>query len=142
MSNASGVYRSGDRNTLVFMCGTNDLEAATPTDAPTATATASSIFSQIRAYCAARRSEGWKVVVMTIMARNHGTWREYARGLINDSIRANWPSFADDFYDMGADPLVGVAGWYNDLTYALNDGAHPNAAGNDVIAANVFTKVQ
>lgn len=115
------------KNIVVFQAGTNDLYD-----------TITDVYTNIVAWCQARRAAGWKVVVSTILPRKDAGLRadfEADRQTVNTSIRTNWPTFADALSDLGDDAAIGQADSPDDTTYYQADKLHPKQAGAAVIAA-------
>jgi len=128
-ANLDPLYDSTKTQNVVVLCGgTNDLsEGATP----------ASVYANLQAYCAARRSAGWKVVVTTILPRSASDPFESNRQALNASIRANWGTFADGLADIAADSRIGAPGANANQEYFAADGTHPNNAGYGVLAGIV-----
>ncbi len=123
------LYDSTKRQNIVVICGgTNDLYAG---------ATPASVYANLEAYCAARRTAGWKVVVTTILPRSASDSFESNRQTLNASIRANWGTFADGLADIAADSRIGAPGANANLAYFAADGTHPNNAGYGILAGIV-----
>jgi len=94
------------------------------------------VLDALRAYCAARRAAGFEVVVLTLLPRSDPAGFDAARAVYNDMLRAQWPSFADGFADVAADPRIGADGANLDPVY-FADSVHPTSAGYAIMAAAV-----
>lgn len=109
---------------LVVVCGTNDLANGR---------TAAQLLADVQTYAAARRAEGWRVVVCTVAPRTFDTdgvtpWpagKETQRTTYNASLRSTWSSWADALVDLDA------------YAPALSDGIHLTVAGNATLAAAI-----
>lgn len=104
-------------NVLVVWEGTNDMYfGATPEEA----------YAHLISYAAARKADGWKIVVLTIMPRAGLYTRpdfEVVRQQFNTLLRANWQTFADQFADIALDPRFGAPGAQEDTMY-FEDETH------------------
>jgi len=119
-----------NKNILVVWAGTNDLAASVP---------AATVYANIVAYCSARRSAGYKVVILTILPR--GTFvgaLETARLAVNTNITTNWATFADAVVDVASNEYLDDC---TDTTYFNADKVHLIEAGNAVVAGLVKTAV-
>lgn len=123
-------YRARPHQVCVLFGGTNDLQGG---------ATAATTYTNIQTFCAARRSAGFKVIVVTMLPRTPGTY-ETGRQDLNTSIRTNWASFADGLADAGNDATIGQAGQYSNTTYYV-DGTHCTNAGYAIVASLVATAI-
>ena len=120
------LFVSGKRNIVIFWEGTNDLGN---NHDPTTT------YNNIVTYCNARRAAGFKVIVLTIIARNVNAQFEADRLMVNANLRANWTTFADGLVDVGADSR-----FQNPLDGNIyTDGTHLTTLGNQAIAQLVAT---
>ena len=123
---------SRSKNVVVMWGGGNDLDQG---------ASAEEAYANIVTFCQARRSVGFKVVVLTLLPRTgyvrEGTDYEANRGVINTSIRKNLASFADALADIGANPIIGAAGAQANLDYYQPDGTHPTRKGYSIVAGIV-----
>lgn len=120
------------QNIAVICGGTNDLYAG---------ATPASVYANLEAYCAARRTAGWQVVVGTILPRSASDPFESNRQTLNGSIRANWGTFADGLADIAADSRIGAPGANANPAYFV-DGTHPNNTGYGILAGIVAGAVR
>jgi hypothetical protein len=91
---------------------------------------ASSFVSQLKTYCLARKSTGWKVIVLTLLAESNSP-RNVLRNQVNVLIRAD-NSFYDGLADIAADPTIGIDAAAFD-TSLYSDGIHPTALGQSYI---------
>jgi len=87
------------------------------------------IHTELAAYCGARQTAGWYVVVCTDVDAQHeckiaGGWP--AKYLdYNTLIRANYTTYADKLVDLGAVPQLQDASntfWFPDLLHLSNEG--------------------
>lgn len=124
----------GSKRTKAILCvlaGTNDYAVA-----------ASVTYPKIVAYCQARQAAGWNVVVGTVPPVSTATAEQKAeRVTLNNSIAANWATFADALADSSADTYIGVGDYSTQPAYWAN-AAHPNAAGYTVLASYFETAVE
>jgi lysophospholipase L1-like esterase len=93
-------------------------------------------------YCAARQAVGFKVIAVDTFPRMTGYWPGFvnvegyalASMQYNQLVRANWPKFADLYFD---------ARWHLPEFDArppyMPDGVHPNIDGNARLAAKLAT---
>ena len=84
------------------------------------TVAASTQWSQLQSFSAARHAVGWKTIVMTIPPQASG-----CDAALNDLIRANWVGTFDAMADLGAHLTLGD----------LSDGIHPTPAAQQNIIA-------
>lgn len=99
-------------------------------------ATATAAYTSMAEYCLARKTAGWKVVVLSGTPRQSsggGVEFEAKRQEYNDMLRGSWHSFADAFVDIGADPYIGVAGSETNTLYYY-DTVHLTSAGYHIVA--------
>ncbi len=123
-ANVDSLLIPASRNVLVAWAGTNDLYFG---------ATAETTYGRIVAYHNARRTAGWKTVVYTVLSRtNPGTpvGYEAARISVNNSIRANWATFADALCDIALDTRLQTPG---DTIY-FSDSVHCTLTGRRVVS--------
>jgi lysophospholipase L1-like esterase len=95
--------------------------------------TAQEAIARFRDYCLARKSAGWKVVILSCLDRNQvtdtGVQPAEYRQIINAAnalLLASWAEFADQIVDVRK--VAGISGLEN-----LPDGVHPNATANQII---------
>jgi lysophospholipase L1-like esterase len=97
-------------------------------------ATAATAIANFKTYCAARKSAGWKVCVLTVTPRSEagtpGSF-EASRQTCNTELRnpANLGTYWDIVADVAADSRIGDAGDELDTTYYMADKVHLNATG-------------
>ena len=91
------------------------------------------VFSDLRAYCLARRAAGFTLVVTTFLPRSTPGFEE-ARQAYNAALREQWPQFADGLADLAADTRIGDPLDCYDTAYFSADAVHPNDAGYRVMA--------
>lgn len=116
-----------DHNILCAWGGANDHYAG---------ASAATIYSRLVSYCQARQAAGWKVVVLTMPSSSD---YDAKRSAVNDSIRANWRSFADALADQAADSRIGPDGSYGNPYY--NGDPHLNDDGYGITAHYVAAAI-
>lgn len=139
---------SGKINVLVLFAGTNDMFAG---------ATNATLYTNTKAYLAARKAAGWnKIILIGTLPRggtpappaNFETYRQALRAsfLADFSIATAYPlifaasgsvTYGTDLYiDMGGDATIGQAGQNtNETNYA--DGIHLTNIGNGRVASQV-----
>lgn len=107
-----------DNHVLCLAVGTNDLAS---TDAAT-------FLTNLKAYCAARRTAGWKVVVGTVLPCTTSGFNA-KRATVNTEIRVagNLGVYWDAVADQSANTTVGDDGDELNATY-YPDGVHPSNA--------------
>jgi len=110
-------------NVDVIFLGTNDICVAGTSAANTHTLLSN--------YATRQRSNGWKVVVVTMISRLSCAT---GKNILNPLIRANWRSYADAIADVAAAPFLGCDGCYLNSTYFQSDGIHPTQAGQALLA--------
>jgi lysophospholipase L1-like esterase len=123
---------TGAGNVVVICGGTNDIFYSDVDPYP-----------NIVAYCQARKTAGWKVIVGTLGPRSDtGVPADYEtkRQSVNTRIRANAISggWADAIADFGADPTIGQAGNQTDLRYFAGDNVHLSVLGYRIRASIVL----
>lgn len=111
------------RNVDVFWAGTNDIVQDVSTPAVTA--------AHIRGAVAARKAQGWKVIVGTMLSRTgsngNGTY-DSQKNTLNTIIRNTWSQWADGLADFAAQPLGGADGASANTTYFASGLTHPTQA--------------
>lgn len=122
------------RRVLIVWEITNDLCNLSQTD--------TGAYNNIKAYCQARKTAGWKVIVATCLPRTQAginTNFETYRLSINTSIRANAISegWVDAIADVANNATIGATGAPDSTTYYA-DKIHLNEAGH-VIAKTYIT---
>lgn len=98
--------------------------------------TADAIHNAIAAYCSARKTAGWTVVVSTEIDAQIDKvmpyhWHETTYPNLNILIRENWPSYADALVDLGANTHLQDA---TDSVY-FYDKLHLTQEGQNVVAS-------
>ncbi len=122
----SDVARS---NILVVWIGVNDI-AFHHRNAKTT-------FNNLRNYCNARKSKGWRLIICTEVSMKGSTifgQCDKIRNVYNNDIRSGWNEFADGIADLGANACIGSSGAYKDTLYFC-DGIHLTDAGSTLVAA-------
>ncbi len=107
---------------------------------------ASQFAIDLAAYCDARRTAGWTVVVVTITPQIDATFNT-RRGIVNTEIRL-WTTngsivpgkHADAICDFAADPTMGPDAAASNTTY-YSDGLHPTATGQAILAGLYATTI-
>lgn len=114
----TGLAFAADNHILCVGIGTNDM----------ASADAATFLTNLKAYCAARRTAGWKVVVGTVLPCTTSGFNA-KRATVNTEIRVagnigvSWDAVADQ----SANTTVGDDGDELNATY-YPDGVHPSNA--------------
>jgi len=117
------VQNLSDENVAIVKAGINDLGDVQPDVA----------YASMKALCLHLRRCGYtRIIVGTLASARE---RDAARVTYNTYIRAGWPTFADEMFDVGADPNIGPLEAYTNTTYFTEDGIHPKDAGYVVIAS-------
>jgi lysophospholipase L1-like esterase len=120
-------YRAASqRNVCVVMGGGNDLAAAV---------VGTTVYNNIVTYCRARRAAGWKVVILPIIPRTGVNNTE--RAVVNTSIAANWPTFADGYANLIGNAAFDQDNDYTNLTNYNADQIHLTDAGYGIVAGIV-----
>lgn len=120
-------------NILVVWIGTNDMAVDGTDGVP--------LEADLAAYCAARRNNGWKVIVLTAIDRqNAGLPGDFQtqRAAFNAAVVSNWAAYADALVDVAADTRLDDA---TDTTYFAADKIHLNATGYGVVADLIWPEV-
>ncbi len=118
------------RNVLSVMLGTNDL-----IQAHGIVSTPASIYLDLKAYWAARRARGFKIVVKTVLPAvilPASIFKESDRNELNTLIRSD-PSLYDAIADFAADPVMGNPAAPTDNSL-YQDGLHPTIYGHSLLA--------
>ncbi len=112
--------------------GINDLRAGSSD---------TTVYNAIVAYSNYLRGLGVKLIVSTINANGEGSWTgamETARVSVNNQIKANWATFADDMVDYdGISQLANPS----DTTYFNADKIHQTASAYQLKSALVAPKI-
>lgn len=120
------IFKAGITNILLPWVGTNDLTLTSDTG--------DVIYGRYSAYCAARRTAGYKVVAFTLLPRlGLSGPQQTALTLFNTSVRANWATFADVLHDVAAISQFSDA---SNATYYA-DGLHLTDAGREINATAI-----
>ena len=114
--------RAASQNADLIWTGTNGSTTSTFVNAN---------YQWIVGYCQARRQQGWKVFVLTMISR---TGQDSGKNLLNALLRQNWPQFADGLVDVAANPNIGADGASANGTYFFTDGIHLLTAGDTIVA--------
>lgn len=110
--------------------GTNDIVGG---------ASQATTYNAIVSYCQARRTAGYRAVVLTILPRSaFDPTKEAIRVAVNADIVANYATFADGLVDVAADSRLDD---FNDTTYFLGDKTHLTTAGYAVVAGLAQTVI-
>ncbi|MCK1641922.1 SGNH/GDSL hydrolase family protein [Bradyrhizobium sp. 157] len=126
------LLQSGEANILSIFIGANTDAGAT-------------FLTQLAAYCDARRSAGWHVLLGTLLPRINSTFNTN-RAVANPEIRS-WITngsivagkHAGGIFDFAADPVIGPDAAASNTTY-FSDGLHPTLTAQ-VRMRNVFWPV-
>ncbi|MCK9571123.1 GDSL-type esterase/lipase family protein [Candidatus Pacearchaeota archaeon] len=111
------------RNVLVFLGGTNDLGGGGRS--------AAQVESDIEAYCLARKTAGWEIILCTIP--NSLSFTDNL--IVNQWLRAHYTDFADRLADIALiDELLDAS----DATHFI-DGVHLTDAGYGLVASVIKT---
>lgn len=126
------------RNIIAVLIGSNDLAQGV---------TSATLYDNIVLYCQARRTTGFKVVVVTILPRGTaaaggvGSAYDNNRLAVNTLIRTNWATFADALADAGGDATIGTVAAADGATYYSTDHIHLIDAGHTVLKNLVKTAI-
>lgn len=121
-----------DRNIVCVWGGINDLAQG---------ANATTVYNNIVAYCQARQTVGWEVVVLTLLPYNNDSGIDTSRLAINANIMSNWHTFADAVADVGSANHLGQLADTLNGTYYQSDHIHPTGTGREIIANLVATAI-
>jgi hypothetical protein len=90
------------------------------------------IYAHYKAYCQARRAEGWKVISVPCLPISNALFTEqklddvdYLRSL----VASTWNQFSDAFVNVHTDPILGKREFAQSTTWRY-DGVHFNDTGN------------
>ena len=128
----SAYDSSRSKNILSVLIGVNDWSGIQPTQ----------YVANIKGYCLARRSVGYKILVCTELPAagdNHPGWLTN-RATINTLLRGD-NSFYDTLCDLGADPTMGVDSACSNATY-YGDGVHPTTLGATILSTNLVNSLK
>lgn len=92
---------------------------------------AQTVLNRLNGYCRARHQLGWACGVVDVMdISGADAFKNSYDGL----LRQFWPTFADFFVDVGADPNLGCDGCSANTTFMVS-GLHPTvASANNILA--------
>jgi len=122
-------------NILVVWIGVNDIAFNHRS--------ANSTYNNLREYCIARKSKGWRLIVCTEVSMKGSTiygQSDKVRNLYNNQIRSGWNEFADGIADLGANACIGSIGAYKNSLYFC-DGTHLTDAGSVQVAVVISQAV-
>jgi lysophospholipase L1-like esterase len=108
---------------LIAFAGTNDIGTGGRTDIQ--------VQASATSYCAKVRAKGGRVVLGTILPRQHDGWtaqKESYRILFNKWLRANWQTICDGLIDFGAltafqNPQAAIPAYFQEGLHPTNRGA-------------------
>jgi len=123
------------KGVLICWGGHNDFAAGVSVD---------SILQLTATYCAARQAEGWTVIVVTQLPSTYAgqpVGLEAMRTAYNDSLRANYPLWADAIIEIDQDSRIGDAGDQDDTNYYYTDKIHLIDAGYAIVADSAQAEV-
>lgn len=112
---------------LVVMCGINDLFQNN---------NVATFLSNYATYLDARRTAGWKVVVVPIISDTGDVGLNALRDTANATI-VTWASVHADAIVDSSDANIWADAAADNLTYFLSDKVHPNLTGQALIAGYV-----
>ena len=92
-------------------------------------------YAAIQTYCAARRSAGFRVLVVTTLPSADPATFEPTRLAYDAMLRDGWSTFADGLVDIAADPRIGDTGDEFDAQFYQQDELHLTDAGYGVMAS-------
>lgn len=120
---------------LSILIGANDLA--------TYTGAAAQYITDLRAYCAARRSAGWTVVICTILPIDGNATHNSRRATVNTDITTNFVSggYADAVADFAADAVMGPDNSRTLDATKWTDATHPNADGHVILEGIIRTVI-
>jgi len=122
--NVDAYYMAGHTNICLLLGGYNDTGTGTSQD---------STYTLIKEFCNDRRAAGWYMIIMT--------YPNSQLSETNDSIQANWTTFADDMIDLAEAPYIGEAADHSDTTY-YRDIVHMSIAGFGIVADSVYKHLE
>lgn len=100
--------------------------------------TAAQLVADIKAYCLARQSAGWTVVVCTLLPGIGGGYNAF-RNAVNALLVAD-SSFYSVICRFDLDPIMGPDGAENDAAL-YSDGVHPTQLGQNYLGADFVSAV-
>lgn len=116
---------AANREAVVIWGGTNDYGGSMQTT-----------LNYISTYCKARHKVGFACGVVSLMDK---TSFDTNKNSIDTLLRQNWPTFADFFADVGADPNLGCDGCAANTTY-MSGGLHATTAAQYNIVAPIVQR--
>lgn len=122
------------RKILIAWEGTNDIFNL-PNRGDTA-------YTRMVAYCEAARTQGYKVLVLTMLPYGSYEGVETQRGIYNTLLRNNWSAFADGLCDIALNDTIGIAGSQNNSTYYNADLTHLKDAGYSIVFQNIYNIIK
>jgi len=129
--------RNRRRKVLVVFAGTNDLALGR---------TAAQLKADIATYCTARKAEGWKVVLVTIIDRQDLGGGQAAfdadRDDLNDFIINDTSSYADAVVDLTVESALNDVGAALNATNYLDDFVHLSATGESLVSGYIRTVLE
>jgi hypothetical protein len=122
---STAVYPSAGNNALIVWYGANDCHGGS-----TGVQTYGSVVAALRNAKAHLTGTSQKVILASMVSY---TGEDTCKNVLDTLERQQWPTFADGFADMAADPNLGADGASTSTTYFV-DGVHPttNGQANDV----------
>lgn len=116
---------SRSKNILIIAGGSNDL-------VDSASRTAAQVTSDTYSLCDIARTDGFKVVLASILPRTDAGTTGFAakRALVNADTSVNWPSHADAYANVAGIVGMGADTDPNSTTNYNPDHVHPNSTGN------------
>jgi lysophospholipase L1-like esterase/streptogramin lyase len=118
-------FRPHRTNVAVVWCGVNDLSGSD---------SGAVIAGRIFGICDTLQSQGYVVVLMTVIPAIMNSDQRARRIAINSSLTAGWEDHADEFIDLCALPQFDAEGDVDNATYYQADSVHLTPAGNQVVA--------
>lgn len=133
---AAAVYPGAGSNYEPYWEGTNDC-AVNPSGGQ---GIFGSVVSALRAY---RKhlidvSRSQPIAIVSMISRT-GAGLDTCKNALNELLRQNWRTFADDFIDVAADPNLGADGAYASTTYFV-DAVHPTSQAQANNVAPIFQR--
>jgi lysophospholipase L1-like esterase len=121
-------------NTLCCFAGMNDMIYGGAVE---------TCITNMVAYCQARRTVGWRVVVGSVLPSTKDDAvddYEENRVTVNAYIAAQWETFADAYADWGEDPYISLGNSETQPAYWYNH-SHVNADGLALIAGYFYRQI-
>lgn len=126
MGSLNPFFVAGATNVVTVWGGTNDIHGGS---------TPASVYANLKSYCSEVRSNGWKVIVATMLSRNGD---DVNKNTYNNLILGD-PTVYDAVADFTGTPL-GIDGGYANTLYFQSDGVHPTEYSVMNIEALVISK--